>query len=208
MSEKSDAEVGTASGVHPAGPRTLLLARGIPAIAVGLVTTFTGGHSALFGLVAVAAWGIVGGVAEGVLVARMPLPPRPRTLQLARACAVFAVGVLAALLAASASSGALVYVVGAGATVIGGLDVGAGLLARGSTPLAREWILLGGITVLMGVLALVVPPGFRQPFPGAGGQPGMLTASTVVVGFFGAWGVVIGVLALIAAAGQRTGVTR
>lgn len=181
----------------------VLLARGIPALIVGIATTFTGGHSPLFGLLAVGAWGLAGGLIEGAAVARTPLPARPRALELVRAAAVLVVGVLAAALAASASPVALVYLVGIGALLWGALDLGAGITARGATPLAREWTLQGGISVLMGVITLVVPPGFVEAFPGAGGQPGVLTASTVVVGFFGAWGIVIGVLSVIAAVGQR-----
>ena len=197
MSEGSDARARAASAA-------VLLARGVPATLVGLTTTFTGGHSPQFGLIAVAGFGIVGGVAEGTLVARASLPPRARAVQLARAALVLLVGVLSAVLAASASAGALVYLVGIGALVWGVLDLVAGLSARGVVPLAGEWILHGGITMLMGVLATVVPPGYVLSFPGAGGQSGVLTASVVVVGFFGAWGIVIGVLSLIAAVGQRT----
>ncbi|MBI5162146.1 MAG: hypothetical protein HY996_12160 [Micrococcales bacterium] len=207
MSEQSHTPRGIASdgAIAAPGSKAHLLSRGVPALLVGLATTFTGGHSPLFGLVAVAAWGIAGGIADGVAVARMPLPQRVRGLQLARAATVLAVGVLAAVLSTAATAAALVYLVGVGAILAGGLDTAAGILARRRLPLARDWMLLGGATLLLGVLALVVPPGFRQPFPGAGGDPGVLTASTIVVGFFGAWGIVVGVLALIAAAGERTG---
>lgn len=184
------------------GAATLLLARGIPALAVGLVTTFTGAHSPMFGLVAVGLWGVVAGVGEGTLLVRGE-GRRWRTLELVRAAVVAGAGVLALAVSATAASAVLVYLVAAGALAWGALDLAAGRAGRGRTALAREYLLHGGLTLLLGIIALLVPPGYVQPFAGAGGQPGVLTASTTIVGFFGAWGVVIGVLSLIAAVGQR-----
>lgn len=195
----SDAPVAAAR--RATGSATLLLARGIPALAIGLVTTFTGGHSPLFGLVAVGLWGLIGGVTEGVLLVRQR-PGRWRTLELARAVVIAAAGVLALAIAASSASTVLVYLVAIGALVWGGLDLAAGLVGRGIAPLAREFVLQGGLTLLLGIIAILVPPGYVQPFAG-GGQPGVLTASTTIVGFFGAWGIVVGVLSLIAAVGHR-----
>lgn len=184
------------------GAATLLLARGIPALLVGLVTTFTGAHSSMFGLVALGLWGVVAGIAEGVLLVRAEAG-RWRTFELSRAVVIAGVGVLALAVSANAASAVLVYLVAIGALVWGALDLAAGLVGRLGTALAREYLLHGGLTLLLGVIALFVPPGYVQPFPGAGGQPGVLTASTTIVGFFGAWGVVIGVLSLIAAVGNR-----
>ena len=59
------------------------------------------------------------------------------------------------------------------------------------------------LTVLLGVVFLVVPPGYSQSLGGIERISGTLTASVVLVGLLGAWGIIVGVLQAISAVSLR-----
>jgi uncharacterized membrane protein HdeD (DUF308 family) len=192
-----------AAPTHP--PRLALFAvgRAVPALLVGLVSTFTGAHTPQFGLLLVGGWAILDALAGLALLARPGLvDPSTRRLLLVRVLVVGVAGLLAVALSGTGSI-ALVAVVGIVAAVSGALDLVAGLRARGTSAIARDLIVAGGASLLLAVGALVVPPGFEQPFPGAEGHPGILTAAIVVTGLFGGWAVITGVLWAISAVGLR-----
>jgi hypothetical protein len=56
---------------------------------------------------------------------------------------------------------------------------------------------IGGLTVLLAVAFLLVPPGFDQQFTGPDGVERSLTASVVTVGIFGAYAAIVAVLLVI-----------
>lgn len=64
-------------------------------------------------------------------------------------------------------------------------------------------MLLGGLTLALAVVLLVVPPDYSQPLGGIEQIKGHLTASVVLVGLFGAWAIVSGVLLGISAVSAR-----
>lgn len=197
-----------------AAPWALTAVRAILVLVLGLAITFTGGHSAAFGLVAFGLFGVVGGLALlGGAVLALGRPVRGSFL--VQAAITIAAGVGALVVGASGTAGGdvvgLVGIVSAFGILTGALELVAGLRARRTDRSARDWILTGVLTVLLGLVFLVVPPGYSQPLGGIERITGTLTASVVLVGLLGAWGVVVGVLQAISAislratAGERRG---
>jgi uncharacterized membrane protein HdeD (DUF308 family) len=187
-------------------PWVLTVARALTALVLGLAITFTGGHSAGFGLVA---FGVFGVVAGAVLLAGslLALAAPTRGSFVVQGVVTLVAGIAALVVVASASEGGdvivLVGIVSAFAVVTGALELVAGLRARGRDRSARDWILTGVLTVVLGVAFLVVPPGYTQSLGGIQNITGTLTASVVLVGLLGAWGILVGVLQAISAVSLR-----
>jgi uncharacterized membrane protein HdeD (DUF308 family) len=179
----------------------LTAARAVVALVLGMVTTFTPGHSAVFGLVAVGVFGVVAGAVllAGALTA---LGPAVRGSFLVQAVVTLVAGVVALVLV-NDDVVALVGVVSAWAIVTGALELVAGTRSRGRDRSARDWIVTGALTVALGLAFLLVPPGYSQTLGGLEKVTGTLTASVVLVGILGAWGIVTGVLQAISAVSLR-----
>ena len=189
-------------------PWVLTAVRAAAALVLGLAITFTGGHSAGFGLVA---FGLFGVVAGAVLLfgALLALAGPVRGSFLVQAVVTLAAGITALVVVASAPANGdvivLVGIVSAFAVVTGALELVTGLRARRRDRSARDWILTGVLTLLLGVAFLVVPPGYTQTLGGIQNITGTLTASVVLVGLLGAWGILVGVLQAISAVSLRGG---
>jgi len=183
------------------GVWAITAARAALALVLGLVITFTSGHSAPFGLVAFGAFAIVAGavlLAGALLAFARPV----RGSFVVQAIVTLAAGI-AALVLAGDDVVALLGIVGAFGILTGALELVTGLRARGVDGSARDWILTGALTVLLGVAFLLVPPGYSQSLGGIERITGTLTASVVLVGVLGAWGVIVGVLQAISAVSLR-----
>jgi len=176
--------------------------RAIVALIVGLAITFTSSHSAAFGLVVFGAFA----VAEGAIVAAGAFADRSerraRGLFLVQGLVTVAAGIAALALPAGGVH-YLVWVVSAWAVVTGGLELVSGIRARGRITAARDWMIVGALTLALAVALLVVPPDYSQALGGIEKVKGELTASVVLVGSFGAWAIVAGVLLGIAAVSAR-----
>jgi uncharacterized membrane protein HdeD (DUF308 family) len=184
----------------------LTAVRAVLALVLGLAITFTGGHSAGFGLVAFGTFGVVAGLAllAGALLA---LSRAVRGTFLVEAIVTLAAGIAALAVLPTASGGgviALVGIVSAFGILTGALELVSGLRARRTDRGARDWILTGGLTLLLGLAFLVVPPGYRESLGGIERVTGTLTAPVVLVGLLGAWGIIVGVLQGISAVSLRT----
>lgn len=196
--------------VAPRRPRAALWAltavRAILVLVLGLAITFTGGHSAAFGLLAFGLFGVVGGLS--LLGGALAVLGRPvRGSFLVQAIVTIGAGAGALVVGASGTAGgdvvALVGIVSAFGILTGALELVAGLRARRTDRSARDWILTGVLTVLLGLVFLLVPPGYSQSLGGIERISGTLTASVVLVGLLGAWGVVVGMLQAISAISLR-----
>lgn len=176
---------------------TPVLVRAAAALLLGVVITFVGDHSAAVGMIGFGACAVITAV---VLLAAAAGPQRPLRLAVA---AVLLLGGAASLALAGVGPAALPWTVGLTALVAGALESAVGIRARTVSPLARDQVATGALTVLLGVVVLAVPPGFVQDFRGENGVPGTLTGAVVAVGAIGAWGVLVGVLLTIAAIGLR-----
>jgi uncharacterized membrane protein HdeD (DUF308 family) len=202
--------VSAAPAVAPRRPRaapwTVTACRAGLALVLGLAITFTGGHSAGFGLVAFGAFGVLAGVVL-LLGALLALHGTVRGSFLVQAVVTLAAGIAAIAVVTSAPKRddviALVGIVSAFGIVTGALELVTGLRARRRDGSARDWILIGALTALLGVAFLVVPPDYSQALGGIQKITGTLTASVVLVGLLGAWGIVVGVLQAISAVSLR-----
>ena len=176
--------------------------RAVAALIVGFAITFTPAHSATFGLVGFGLYAVVAGAIlfAGSLGSRGDRPSRG--LFLAQGVVTVIAGV-AALVLPEGGVHYLVFVVSAWAIVTGALELVSGIRARTRLPAARDWMILGGLTLLLAIGLLVVPPDYSQALGGIEQIKGQLTASVVLVGMFGAWAIVAGVLLGISAVSAR-----
>ncbi|CAN5472453.1 hypothetical protein BH10ACT6_BH10ACT6_12430 [soil metagenome] len=176
--------------------------RAVAALAVGFAITFTPAHSASFGLIAFGLYAVVAGaiLLAGSLGRRGDRPSRG--LFLTQGVVTVLAGV-AALALLEGGVHYFVFVVSSWAIVTGALELVSGIRARTRLPAARDWLILGGLTLILAIGFLVVPPDFSQTLGGIEQVKGQLTASVVLVGMFGAWAVVAGVLLSIAAVSTR-----
>jgi len=176
--------------------------RGAVALIAGFAITFTSGHSAAFGLVVFGLFAVVQGavVAAGAFGDRTER--RSRGLFALQGALTVIAGV-AALVLPEGGVHYFVWVVSAWAVVTGALELVGGIRDRGRVPAARDWMLLGGLTLILAIAFLVVPPDYNQALGGIEQIKGQLTASVVLVGIFGAWAAVAGVLLGIGAVSAR-----
>ncbi|RUR03210.1 hypothetical protein ELQ94_01245 [Labedella endophytica] len=194
---------------HPAGvdPRATLgstsgiartywpvpLVRAAVAAVAALVTTFSLDHSSTLGLLVFGVFALGAGVVGGVFGAsRLGEDRASRRLFLAQA-GVSGVAAITALVLSftSPTPPAYVYLIVAWAVVAGFLELVAGVLGRERSPLARDWMVVGVITILLGIVFLAVPPDFTTNFTGAEGVSGTMTTSIMAVGLFGAYAAIV-----------------
>jgi uncharacterized membrane protein HdeD (DUF308 family) len=178
------------------------LSRGVLALALGITITLTLDHSPFFGLLTFGAFAVLGGAVLIAATLRGAYADRMRAAFLAQGVVTLAAGILA-LCVPGGGVTFLAVVVGAWAVVTGLLEGVSGILGRRLVPLARDWILTGALTVVLGVLAFALPPDFVQAFSGEKGNSGTLTSSVILIGALGAWAILVGVLQVISAVTVR-----
>jgi uncharacterized membrane protein HdeD (DUF308 family) len=179
------------------------LARGILALALGITITLTLEHTPVFGLVTFGVFAVLAGV---VLVGASlfgAYAGRMRAGFLTQGVATAAAGIVA-LAVPGGGVAFLGYLVGAWAVVAGVLEGASGILARKLSPLARDWVIAGALTVALGLVALLLPPDIVQTFAGERGASGTLTSSVILIGVIGVWAILVGVLQTISAVTVRT----
>ncbi len=181
--------------------------RALLALALGLVITFTAGHTATFGLIAFGVFAVL----SGLLLAAGSFGPRaePISRTAFRTQAVVSViAGIAALVLPGGGIGYLVWILSGWAIVTGALELVSGIRARGRVVAARDWITVGGLTALLGAIVLVIPPDIADRFTGDKGVEGLLTSPIIMVGLLGGWAIVTGVVHAIAAASPTQARTR
>jgi uncharacterized membrane protein HdeD (DUF308 family) len=176
--------------------------RAFLALALGLVITFTAGHTAAFGLVTFGAFAVL----SGLLLAAGSFGRRAerisRTSFRAQAVVTIVAGI-AALVLPGGGIGYLVWILSGWAIVSGALELVSGIRARGRVDAWTDWLTVGGLTVLLGAIVLIIPPDIADRFTGDKGVEGLLTSPIIVVGLLGGWAIVTGVLLAIAAASPK-----
>jgi uncharacterized membrane protein HdeD (DUF308 family) len=173
------------------------LARAIPAIAVAIVITFTADHSEPLGFITFGLFATLAGAMITVFSFRSP-PGVARTLQLAQGLITLVAGIVSL----ATSSGGLpffVFLLSAFAVLTGAIELYLGLRERKRERVARDWVFVGALTLLLAVIVLLVPPDFVQTFTGPDGIQRALTASVIVVGVLGAYWAILGIYLVIAA---------
>ena len=174
------------------------LARAVPALVLGLVVTFNQDHSVPFGLRGFGVFAIV--TAAVLLASGLRADRAVRGLVLAQGVVTAAAGV-AALVLPAGGVGYLVSVVSAWAILAGALELVNGIRFRRTRLAARDWIVTGAITVLLGLAFLLVPQSFSDPYAVEDkGQviSGAVTSDILLVGVLGAWAIIVGVQLAIA----------
>ena len=180
----------------------LAAGRALLALALGLVITFTAGHTAAFGLIAFGAFALAGGlwIAVGSFGARAE--PVTRTAFRAQAVVTVVAGI-AAVAMPGGGIGYLIWILSGWAIVTGALELVSGIRARGRVAGWTDRVIVGALTLLLGAVVLVIPPDIADRFSGDKGVEGMITSPIIVVGVLGGWAIVTGVLLAIAAASPR-----
>ena len=174
-----------------------VIARALPALALGVVITFTAQHSSVLGLISLGIFGLSTGAILVVSIVTGPRPDSTRPVVLAQAVVLLVVGTVS-LAAPRAGLEFLVLGITAFAVVTGFIELYLGLRKGRATQERRDGIFLGGLTVLLALAVLVVPPGFTQSSTGPDGVVRELTASVIIVGLLGAYWIVIGIYLVIA----------
>lgn len=170
--------------------------RAVPALVLGMVITFVNNHSSMLGLVTFGATSVVAGLVVWV-GSRAWLADAPsRSLAAVQGFVTLAAGVVALALS---SKGLLVLVglVVVWAVVTGVVELVMGIRSRHRTGLARDWRVLGIITLVLAVAYLVVPTDYSKQLGGIEKISGTLTSSTILVGILGAYGALVGVFLVI-----------
>lgn len=170
----------------------LPLVRAVPAIVLAGVITFNADHSSPVGLLALGIYGVIAGVALGWGGVRSAGVERAVLLVQG---GILAVVGLVALFTTGGGLPYLVFLLSSAAAITGLLELYLGV--RGG-PLRRDRLFAGGLTILLAVAVLLVPPGLSERTAGVDGPTGVLTASTMVVGILGAYLAVLGVYLVIA----------
>ncbi len=183
--------------------------RAAVAIVLGLVITFSADHSAPLGLLTFGVFAVVTGLLIGGFAIASGPGSMTRGASIAQAVVTLAAGV-AALAITTGGVGYLVLVVSGWAIIAGALELASGLRGRrqgASRSIAtNDSVLVGALTVILGIAVLVIPPDLAVPFEGDKGVSGVLTSAVIVVGSIGFWGVITGVLLAISAASPRAAV--
>ncbi len=179
------------------------LARGVLALALGITITLTLEHSPVFGLLTFGAFAVLTGAVLVAASLRTAYAGRMRTTFLVQGVATLAAGIVA-FAVPTGGVAFLAILVGVWAVVSGLLEGASGILTRSDLPIARDWIITGVLTVVLGVVAFALPPDFVQAFAGEKGNSGTLTSSVILIGVIGAWAILVGVLQVISAITVRS----
>jgi hypothetical protein len=175
------------------------LARAVPAAALCCVITFAGGfYTPEYGLASFGGYAIVAGILGLLLSLRLLIAGPLRRVFLIQAIVSIAAGV-AALAGMDGGLPVLLVVIALWGIVAGFLELYAGIRSRTTRAVARDWIFVGGLTVVLAIVCLVIPPGYSQHYnaPGDGGAR-VLNASVMVVGALGIYGAIVAVYLAIA----------
>jgi uncharacterized membrane protein HdeD (DUF308 family) len=166
--------------------------RAVVALALAVGLAFTADHSPAVGAVAFGAFGILSGAIIAAGSRRWLRPGGTRTVAVVQGIVGVLAGI-AALALRGTSLTALLLVLTPFAVVTGALELVNGLRARGTSPLARDWVFVGAATVVLAIAVLLVPADLQQQFTGPDGVARVLSASVVVVGLLGAYCAIVGV---------------
>lgn len=157
------------------------LTRAVVALAVGLTVTFLADHSPRVGLIALGVLGLAGGLVIALL-------GRGRVADQTAARMLAGQGILSAVIGAislvlaftGAGLGSLLLLATLFAVLTGALELYAGIRTRHTV--GREWLTVGAGTIVFALVLLIAP-----------------LDSVAVVGFIGAYGIILGVYLMIAA---------
>jgi hypothetical protein len=175
------------------------LARAVPAAALACVITFAGGfYTPEYGLASFGGYAIVVGVLGVVLGFRAIPSGATRSVFLIQAVVSLAAGV-AALIGVHGGLPVLLVVLSLWGIFAGFLELYSGIRSRRRRAAARDWIFVGALTIILAVVALLIPPGYVQHYYARDdGGARVLNASVVIVGILGVYGAIVAVYLAVA----------
>ncbi|WP_144761626.1 hypothetical protein [Curtobacterium sp. 9128] len=181
--------------------------RAVPAAVVALVITFSSNHAAGYGLLLFGVFAVVEGAVLGIgSLRRLDDDARSRRTAVAQAAITVLAGVIG-IACNGLGLPAFIAVVVAFAVLTGALELAQGIRARRTSPFARDWMTIGGLTLLLAIGFLVTPPDYSQQLGGIERVSGVLDASIVLVGLFGAYLAITAVFHVIAGLSHKWGTT-
>lgn len=157
--------------------------------ALGLAVAFSYGHTAQFGLVSFGVMALVTSVSLGVLAVGLETSTNARGLHIWQSLVSLVVGSLAIGLSTSGTL-FLLWAVVLWSLLVGVAEIFAGWRLASGSALRKDWFIQGSITV---ILALVVLSQSAD--------------SVAVIGFVGAWAIIMGVYLAIAGFSARWALT-
>ena len=136
--------------------RAILLA--VPAIAI----TFSEDHGPRFGLIVFGIWALVSGLVVGALSLRLLGDPLSRRLfatngVISAAAGLVALGLVGAL-GAEEGLGTFLFLVTVWAACTGVVEFYAGWRTRTTQAASRDWRMAGGLTVILALVLMILPP--------------------------------------------------
>lgn len=179
--------------------------RAIIAAIVAVAITFSADHSATFGLVLFGTLALVDGLILTFLApARSPrvIAGSTRLQGVIGIAAAVAAGIVV-LVVPSGRLGAYILIVVIWAVLTGVLEFVSGLRSKGTSAPRRDLFFIGGLTVVLAIAFLLVPPELHQPYGGRENIQGALTADILTVGLFGAYAAISAVYQAIGGASLR-----
>ncbi|MCF8549933.1 MAG: hypothetical protein K9G09_03450 [Pontimonas sp.] len=159
--------------------------RSITLLAVGLAIAFTAGHTAQFGLIAFGVMALVSSVTLGVLAVGLDSSTRARGLHIWQSLVSLVVGALAVGLSTTGTL-FLLWAIVLWSLLVGVAEAFSGWRLPAGSALRQDWIAQGAMTVLLALVVL-----------------SQSADSVAVVGFVGAWAVIMGVYLAIAGFSAR-----
>lgn len=196
------------SAVPPAAPRTfevrhLQFARALFAAIAAVMITFSPDHSATVGLSVFSGFAIATALVE-LLAAWLVYASGARAAVVLLGVATLLAGMASGIPALRSTTLFFVVVI-AWALVAGTVELVSGIRGRRSDdPQARDAVLIGAITLALGVGLLLVNPAYSlEYFITEAGRSFTLTGITIGVGLFGGYAAIIAVFLAIAGFSPR-----
>jgi uncharacterized membrane protein HdeD (DUF308 family) len=178
--------------------------RAIPAAIGAMIITFSSNHAAGLGLVVFGGYAVVEGLVLALGSARRLDDVAARRIATLQGGLTVLAGLVAFPLLGVGLSG-FIWVVIPFAVVTGGLELLQGTRARRTSPFARDWMTVGGLTVLLAIAFLITPPDYSKELGGIEHVSGTLDSSVILVGLFGAYLALTAVFHVIAGLSHKWG---
>ncbi|MCW4459118.1 hypothetical protein [Microbacterium sp. MPKO10] len=174
----------------------LHIVRAVIFAAAGLFTTFSRDHSPHMGLMIFGAFTVALGITVGVL-SFVTIGDRPmRRLVIAQSVMSLVAGGVA-LAFNSSGLGTYLLTVSIWAGLTGLLELYSGYRLVRRSALSRDLLIAGGLTALLAIVFVLLPPDFQQTDGGIDNAPLALNSSVMAVGVFGAYAAVMAVFLAI-----------
>jgi uncharacterized membrane protein HdeD (DUF308 family) len=161
------------------------LVRSITLLITGLVITFTQNHSPQFGLIVFGIFALVTSISLGIMSRGSDVTKQARGLHMWQAVVSLVVGALALGLS-QAGTLFLLWAIVLWSVLVGVAEVFAGWRLPPGVGSRRDWIVQGAMTVVLALIVLT-----------------QQADSVAVVGFLGAWTIILGVYLAIAGMSAR-----